>query len=147
MDKIVWLIAVILVGIGLPIQGGLINKMSKEISSPIWASIISVCVTVLLYLVYALVTKQPSPQIPIYKTTPITWIAGFFGGMYILISSMAFSRLGAAFTFACLLAGQMFMSVIMDHFKILVPEIKPINIYRIIALIMIFGGVYLLKKY
>lgn len=147
MDKIIWIILVALAGSVLPLQAGLNAKMGKEIVSPIWASLISFTVGAIALFAFVIITKN-SFQLSGFRMVPTyTWLAGVFGAFYVTVVVLAFPKLGPALTFGLIVAGQLLISLFLDHFNILVHQQHSINIYRIIGMLMIIGGVVLIRKF
>lgn len=147
MDKVIWIIMVVLAGALLPIQAGLNTKMGREITSPVWASLISFAVGAIALLVYVLITKS-SFQLSGFKTVPTyVWLAGVFGAFYVTVVVLAFPKLGPALTFGLIVAGQLSISLFLDHYNILVHQQHSINVYRIIGMLLIVGGVVLIRKF
>jgi transporter family-2 protein len=147
MDKIIWILMVAIAGALLPVQAGLNAKMGKEIASPVWASLISFVVGAIALMIYVAATKN-SFQLSGFKTVPAyTWVAGALGAFYVTVVVLAFPRLGPALTFGLIVAGQLLISLFLDHFNILVHQQHSINIYRIIGMLLIVGGVVLIRKF
>ncbi|HMN88373.1 MAG TPA: DMT family transporter [Saprospiraceae bacterium] len=147
MDKIIWIILVAIAGSLLPVQAGLNTKMGKEIASPVWASLISFVVGAIALLIYVAITKNAF-QVSGFKTVPAyTWVAGALGAFYVTVVVLAFPKLGPALTFGLIVAGQLLISLFLDHFNILVHQQHSINIYRIIGMLLIVGGVVLIRKF
>lgn len=147
MEKSVWIFLVALAGSLLPLQTGLNAKMGKEIASPIWASLLSFTIGAIALLIYVLVTNN-SFQYAGFKTIPkYTWLAGVFGAFYVSVVVLAFPKLGPSLTFGLIVAGQLLISLFLDHFNILVHQQHSINIQRIVGILMIIAGVVLIRKY
>jgi transporter family-2 protein len=147
MNKIVWLIVALVAGSFLPIQAGLNNKMGKAIGNPVYASFISFLVGAIAIGIYILFNRQ-AVSWPALKAVPFyVWLAGLLGAFYVTAVILAFPRIGPALTFGLLVAGQMIVSLLLDHFKILVAEAHPINIWRVLGMLLIVGGVIIIRKF
>lgn len=147
MDRLVWILFVIAAGAVLPLQAGFNARMGKAVGSPVWASLISFAVGTVALLVYALAVRTPL-QFSGFKSVPAnTWLAGVFGAFYVATVVSAFPRLGAALTFSLLVAGQMLVSLVLDHFNILTAHQQTINPYRILGMLLIIAGVLLIRKF
>jgi transporter family-2 protein len=147
MNKIIWLLIVFVAGSFLPIQAGLNNRMGKAIDNPVYASMISFVVGAIAVGLYILVTKQSVSWVGI-RTAPLyVWLAGVLGAFYVTAIILAFPRIGPAMTFGLVVAGQMVISILLDHFKVMVAEQHPINIWRIIGVLLIVGGVVIIRKF
>jgi transporter family-2 protein len=143
----IWMIMVFLGGVVLPIQAGLNNKMSKELASGAGASMISFLIGFCALLLFIVVNKDTF-QMSGLRTAPLyTWFAGVLGAFYVTIVVLAFPKLGPALTFGLVVAGQLIMSLLLDHFNILVHVPHEINFYRIIGAVLIIIGVVLIRKF
>jgi bacterial/archaeal transporter family-2 protein len=147
MEKIFWIVLVLVAGAMLPVQAGLNNQMGKALASPAWAVLVSFFVGTIAMLIYVTITKQ-SLQLQQFKEVPITtWLAGVLGAVYVTSVVLAFPKLGAALTFGLIVGGQLTISLLLDHFNILVQVKHSINIYRIIGMILIVAGVVIIRKF
>ncbi|MEA5402925.1 DMT family transporter [Arcicella sp. DC2W] len=147
MTKFIWIFLVVLAGSLLPIQAGLNTKMGKAIESPVWASLISFAVGTIVMLIYAGVTKQGFSVSELRNVPAHTWLAGVLGAFYVTTIVLAFPRLGPALTFGLVVAGQLFISLLLDHFNILVQAQHSINIFRVIGMLLIIAGVVIIRSF
>lgn len=147
MEKIGWTVLVVVAGALLPIQAGFNTRVGKTIDSPIWASLLSFAIGTIALLIYALISKT-NLQLSTLKYIPAHyWTAGLLGAGYVTIVLLAFPKLGAALTFGLIVTGQLMMSVLLDHFAVLVPAQQQINVYRIAGLALIVAGVVIIRKF
>lgn len=147
MDKIIWIIVIVIAGIALPIQAGLNAKMGKEINNPVAASFISFSVGAIALMVYMLITRtgvksEGFQQLPFY-----TWFAGVLGAFYVASVVIVFPKLGSALTFSLIVAGQLLASIFLDHFNILVGQQHSFNLQRLAGILLVMVGVFLIRKY
>jgi transporter family-2 protein len=63
----------------------------------------------------------------------------------IVVAGVSFMipRVGVATAITLIIAGQLVISSILDHYGLLGVEIRPINLQRIIGLIIVFAGAWL----
>ena len=92
-------------------------------------------------------TRQKMEMSGISSVPLSYWIAGALGAFYVTVIVLAFPKIGAALTFGLIVAGQLTIAIVLDHFKILVQQQHGINIYRIIGLLLIVSGVILIRKF
>jgi len=50
-------------------------------------------------------------------------------------------------TFSLIIAGQMMVALVLDHFGFLGLEQRPVTIPRILGILLITGGVVLIRRY
>jgi len=147
MNKIIWIGLALLGGAFLPIQAALNSKLEKAIHSPVYASMVSFVVGVISIAVYILLSNQ-NASFSGAKTVPgYVWLAGALGAFYVTVIILSFPRLGPALTFGLAIAGQMLISVLMDHFNIFVTEQHPLTLYRFLGIVLVIAGVVLIRKF
>lgn len=147
MDKIFWIAIVIVAGAMLPVQAGLNAKVGKTLESPVHASFLSFVEGAIALALYLLVTRQPAQWQHWRDIPPVTWSAGALGAIYVTITIFAFPRLGAPLTFGLIVAGQLLITLLLDHFKLLVAVQHPINFYRLLGVALIIAGVVLIRRF
>ena len=61
-------------------------------------------------------------------------------------SSGGVPRLGVAMTVILMVAGQILISVLLDHFGALGVPKQPLNLTRLLGVALVFGGVLLVRR-
>jgi bacterial/archaeal transporter family-2 protein len=74
-------------------------------------------------------------------------IAFVAGGFYVTAVVLAFPRLGPALTFGLVVAGQMIISLALDHFNILVSQPHPLTLWRVVGMTLVIAGVIIIRKF
>lgn len=147
MDKLIWILLVFIAGAILPVQGGVSVRLGKAIENPIAASMLSFVVGMVSLILYILVTQQTVSWSGL-KTAPwYAWLGGLFGAFYVTITILAFPRLGPGLTFGLVVAGQMIVSLILEHNNILVAQQNPISAMKVLGIVLIIAGVVIIRKY
>ena len=82
---------------------------------------------------YIFFTKQTVSWAGIAKAPGYVWIAGLLGAFYVTVIILSFPQLGHRLTFGLVAAGQMLISVLLEHFNILVLSPHPINLLRLLG--------------
>ena len=147
MEKIIWIILALAAGSGLPIQAGLNNKLAKAGGSPLHAAMISFTVGAVTLLLIVLLTSQNVSWRSLREAPAYSWCGGLFGALFVSVIIYAFPRIGPAFAFSLIIAGQLLVSMLMEHFQILGAQPNPINLGRVAGMILIVGGVLMMKKF
>jgi len=145
--KITWVIVAFISGAFLPIQAGLNTRLGKTVESPVHASLISFIVGAFAVLLYSILTKQHVALAGLRMAPAYVWLGGFLGAFYVTAIILAFPRLGPALTFGIVVAGQMIMSVVLDHFDILVAQPHPVNVWKLLGIVLIVTGVFIIRKF
>jgi transporter family-2 protein len=147
MNKIIWIVVVLLSGAFLPIQGGLNSKLGKVIESPVYASLFSFIIGALGLLAYIVITRQTVSLSGIKDAPNYIWIGGLLGAFYVTAIVLAFPILGPGLTFGLIVAGQMITSVVLEHNNILVAQQNPISYMKIVGIALVIAGVVIIRKY
>jgi transporter family-2 protein len=145
--KILWILVTILAGTFLPLQAGLNARFGRALDNPVFASLISFVIGALVVALFILVSKQPILLVGLKRAPYYVWLGGVAGALYVTITILAFPRIGPALTFGLVVLGQMVMAIILDHFNILVNLQHQVNLWRIAGVVMIIGGVILIRNF
>ncbi|MBT1708266.1 DMT family transporter [Fulvivirgaceae bacterium PWU5] len=147
MDKFIWIFLTLLAGAFLPIQAGLNARLGKAASSPVYAAMFSFLVGALGLILYILLTRQTISW-PGVRAAPLSlWAGGLLGAFYVTVIVLAFPRLGPGLTFGLVVAGQMVISLLLEHFNILVANPSPINYMKVLGIALIIAGVVILRRF
>ena len=99
-------------------------------------------------LVYLIVLKFDFGTIAQTKTvSPVVWIAGILGAFYVAAVIILAPRLGVALTFVLVVAGQMAVSLLVDHYGLLGLPVKQINWQRLVGVLLLIGGVLMIRRF
>src|SRR5450432_99049 len=146
--KIAWYIVVFICGALLPFQAGLNARLGKSIGSPVYASLISFTVGALIVAIYLQFTKETFAWEGLKSASVYSWIGGgLTGAIFITASMIALPRIGMALTFGLVVAGQVIIAVLLDHYNVLVAVQHSINIWRLLGIILIIAGVVIVQKF
>jgi transporter family-2 protein len=72
--------------------------------------------------------------------------AGMFGLIVIASISYTIPRVGVAAAITTIVAGQLLVATILDHYGLLEATIRPLNLTRIIGMAVVLFGVWLTAK-
>ena len=147
-NQYIFLFVALLVGAFLPLQVGVNTKLGEAVGSPLLSALISFCVGTVALLSYILITGIPLANAANAKNaSPIAWTGGLLGAFYVASSIILLDKLGAAMTISLIIAGQMLMSLIMDHYGLLGMDVKPISFGRVAGVVLVVAGVILIRKF
>ena len=146
--KVTWLVIVFICGALLPFQAGLNARLGKYIDSPTYASLFSFIVGALTVSIYLQFTKETVTWAGLKSASISSWLGGgVTGAIFITASMLALPRIGMALTVGLIVAGQVIVAVLLDHFDILVAEQHSFNLWRLLGIIFIIGGVLIVRKF
>jgi bacterial/archaeal transporter family-2 protein len=146
MNYILTTLAFFLGGL-LPIQVGVNAELAKYINSPILAALVSFLVGGVCLILGAVMFKTPLPTLNQVTSLP-TWLwgGGMIGAAVVLGSILAGPKIGAFALVSLLLAGQLVVSILIDHYGWLGFPIEKMNIQRFLGVLLLVGGFLLVRK-
>ncbi|ABP59774.1 MULTISPECIES: DMT family transporter [Enterobacteriaceae] len=142
--QLVFILMVIAGGMGLSVEAGLLGPLGGEVGD-LWATFsvfgVGAALTFLLMLFFS---PRNSPS---FFAQP-SWqlLGGVLGPVYVIILTVATPAIGVAMTMIGVLAGQVFKSLIIDHFGLLGTPHRKIDSKRIIALMFIIAALVLVAQ-
>ena len=137
-----------IVGMFLPIQGGVNNLLAKGLNNPVPASFISFLGGTLILGSIVLVTRYSFPDMATMKAFPIHyWIGGLLGAMFVTSIIFIAPVTGIVSFLSISLAGQFFMALIVDHFGLFEIAKNEINPGKIVGILVIFIGTYIVQYF
>ena len=74
------------------------------------------------------------------------WIGGLYGCLFVTLIAWGIPRLGVATTMTLVVAGQLILSVLLDHFGALGSPTQPISWARLGGILLIVGGALLVRR-
>jgi transporter family-2 protein len=134
---------VVAAGVSVALQQVLNANLRAQIGSPWWAGFVSYFVGMLAMLAIALISPGPRLSVPFLGGTSwVSWTGGLFGAMFIATAILMVPRLGAATVLTLIVIGQMFGSLLCDHFGLLgIPQHEASPIRLAGAAILVIGVV------
>ena len=141
-----FLLMALLAGMSVPTQAGINAQLGLWTRSPVLASTISFMVGTLTLILYSLASRIPLPSLATVGNHPWwIWVGGALGAFFVTATIILVPKLGATAMVALILAGQMIASLLLDHFGVLGYPLHPINLGRIAGVLLVCGGIWLIK--
>ena len=138
----------LIIGALMPVQAILNTRLGRQIGGPLMGSLMSffvgiICLFVLnLSLNYTSVVQlKPSSTSPWY-----IWLGGLLGAIFVGYITWVNQKQGMALTFGLVVSGQIFISLLIDHYGLLGSAIRTITLEKIIGALLIITGLVLIKK-
>ena len=133
--QLVLILLVIAGGMGLSVEAGLLGPLGGKVGD-LWATFsifgVGAALTFLLMLFFS---PRNSPSF--FAQPGWQLLGGVLGPIYVVILTLATPTIGIALTMIGILAGQVFKSLIIDHFGLLGTPHRKINARRIVAALVL----------
>jgi bacterial/archaeal transporter family-2 protein len=134
-------------GLAIPVQFSINAQLKTFVGTPLLASTISFLVGLLALMIGTIVNGSWSLGKNLTTAPWWIWTGGLLGAFYVFASIVLLPRIGAATTVACILAGQVVASIIIDHFGLLQVTVNHVTVPRLIGALLIIIGVILVQKF
>ena len=138
----------LIIGAMMPVQAILNTRLGKQIGGPLMGSLMSFLVGLICLFILnlasnysAVVQLKPSSTGPWY-----IWLGGLLGAMFVGYITWVNQKQGMALTFALVVSGQIFISLLIDHFGLLGSAIRTITLGKVIGATLIVAGLVLIKR-
>jgi transporter family-2 protein len=140
-----FLLLALAAGAALPVQAGINARLATFVGGPLRASMISFAIgTVALALLALVVTRGVVSTARAGEVPWWGWLGGVVGAGYVASVVASAPRLGALNLFAAVIFGQLFCSVLLDHFGVLYRE-HALSPGRIAGVALLAAGVALVR--
>jgi len=135
-------------GAMMPTQAAINNKLAGYVQSPISAAFISFFVGTVGLFVYLIASGTPiSSLFNIKDAPPVAWLGGLLGAFFVTCTVVLAPRIGVAMTFSLIVAGQMLITLVLDHFGFLGIPVKEISLARVFGILLITAGVVIIRRF
>ena len=132
----------------MPTQAAMNNKMAAFVDSPVLSAFISFFVGTVALFLYILLSGVPLNNLFSAKEAPaVAWMGGLLGAFFVAAAVTLVPKLGVAMTFSVLIAGQMIITLFIDHFGLLGVPVKEMSIARIGGILLISAGVIIIRRF
>ncbi|SDH04127.1 transporter family-2 protein [Vibrio xiamenensis] len=142
--QLILILLVVIGGMGLSVEAGLLGPLGHQVGE-LWATLsifgVGAGLTFLLMLFFS---PRNSPSF--FAQPGWTLVGGILGPVYVVILTLATPSIGIALTMIGVLAGQVFKSLIIDHYGLFGTPHRPVNRQRVAALIFIIAALGLVAQ-
>jgi transporter family-2 protein len=133
-------------GAVVPFQSAINSNLARGLGHPLWATLASLLVSVLVLLPVILALRLPLPSLGFISKAPLwMWAGGAFGVCFVALAVMLLPKLGASGFVALALAGQVIASMVLDHFGLFGLVEKQLSMSRVLGALLLIGGVVLIQ--
>jgi bacterial/archaeal transporter family-2 protein len=144
--KLVLSLVAMTIGAGFAVQTSINAGLARGIGSSILAALTSFGVGTVTLLALALATGQfqvagSARDVPIWM-----WLSGGILGAGIVFGSLYLvPRIGVAALAAFVIAGQLAVAALIDHFGLFGVPVHEVGLWRIVGIVMLFAGALLVR--
>ncbi len=148
MTTFIYIALAIIIGGFIPIQGSINTKLASYFNHPLRASFISFLVGTLTLIIINLFVKESLPSFErIFRMPFHIFIGGILGAFFVTSMIFLIPKIGTAALLGASVAGQMLVSIVIDHRGLLEVPVHPASILRLAGVLLLFSGVYLIQRF
>jgi len=138
----------LIVGGLIPLQAVLNTRLGRQVGGSLMGSLMSFTVGIICLIVLNMATN-PSAILqlkPMVVTPWYLWLGGLIGAVFVAYITWVNQQQGVALTFALVVSGQIFVSLLIDHYGLLGSALRTITLEKLIGAALIIAGLILIKK-
>jgi transporter family-2 protein len=133
-------------GVSVATQQVLNGSLRTSLGSPAWAGFFSYLGGLLTMIVVLFALGEHLPSWKAITNTPWwAWSGGVLGGVFIMLMILLLPPLGAATLIALVVAGQMLVTITLDHFGAFGLTPHPVSLSRLLGAALLIAGVVLIR--
>ncbi|QLQ12435.1 MAG: DMT family transporter [Brevundimonas sp.] len=139
--------AIVLAGGATALQAPTNARLMGAMGSAVNAAFVSFAVGTVALAILAL-ALQTKPDWAAAKALPwYAWIGGLYGVIFVIAATWGVPKLGAALTITLMVAGQLLVSLLLDHFGAFGTPQSPINLGRLAGVALVVTGVVMVRRF
>ena len=133
-------------GAVVPFQSAINVNLGRGLGHPLWATLASLMVSILVLLPIILALRLPLPSLAFISKAPLwMWAGGAFGVCFISLALVLLPKLGASGFMALALAGQVVASMLLDHFGWFGLVERHVSLPKVLGALLLIAGVVLIQ--
>src|ERR1700759_804012 len=139
--KYILMIITFFVGAIIPVQAILNSRLGRQIGGSLMGAFMSFFTgTIALLILNLVVNNQAMSSLKQTAGGPwYIWLGGLIGAIFVGYITWVNQQQGVALTFALVVAGQIFISLLIDQYGLFGSAIRTITLEKIIGAVLIIG--------
>lgn len=145
--KLLFYLLPVFAGIAITVQSGINSQLRAAIQHPLLAAFISFIVGTVALGILLIFSKSALPGLSQYAAVDwYQYTGGLMGAFVVTVTLISVAQIGAANMFVLIVAGQLITATLMDHFGILGMKENPVTMQKLLGILLVIGGAYLVNK-
>ena len=141
-----YLLLAFVTGAGVAAQSVINSRLRLLLGGPIWAAAAQFIVGLLLLLLVAMASRQPTPvTIGLGGAPWWVWTGGAFGATFIVVTIVLTAKIGATLTLASIIVGQLTAALVVDHYGLFGGTVVRLTPLRLTGVALLLVGVMLIR--
>lgn len=133
-----------LAGVLIPVMAALQGTLGRTIQSPLHASLIAAGMSIVAVGIAfaALRPAMPAGEL-LTDVPPLAWIGGMAMGFYAISATVLAPRFGVGNFIMCAVVAQLVASTVIDQFGLFGAPVYPVDLKRLLGLVLLGAGAVL----
>ncbi len=146
--KIVYTLIVLIIGCILAIQGSINTQLTTFLKHPLQGALVNFAVGTVCLIGLNFLFRTSMPDFSHVKTAPFyLFMGGLLGAVFVSSVIFFIPKIGVTTVLAASIAGQLIAASIIDHYGYFGISIHPISTGKIIGILLLLSGIFLIQKY
>lgn len=147
MIQVLFVLLALAAGAAATVQFAVNTELRGAVGGPVLAAALSFFVGTVALFAGVFLSRQEIPALASVAGAPWwAWAGGFLGAFFVTASIILTPKLGAANTVSSILAGQIFASILLDHFGLLNLPVHAVTLPRIGGAVLVVIGVVIVLR-
>ena len=147
MQSLLYMLSAMVIGMAVTVQPPLNAVLARAIGNAYGAAMISIAIALISIVIFVLFAGGGNISRVALSNVPWwVYLSGLVGAVFVASGVVIAPVTGALVFFICVIAGQLFGSILADHFGAFGLEIRPITFWRFLGLVMVFSGAVLVTQ-
>ena len=137
----------LITGALIPVQAATNSVFSKSIGNASMAGLMVFVVGLIGMIIFNLVSRTALPTSQQLSAAPLySYLGGIIVATYVVMITLLVPRIGVGPAIALIVTGQIICAVAIDHFGLFNVAVRPADASRLIGVLLMIGGIYMVMK-
>jgi transporter family-2 protein len=146
-NDFIFLALALITGALIPIQAATNAAFSNSIGTPVITGLMVFIIGLAGMILFIALSRTQFPAREQLASAPLY---GYLGGLivatYVVMITVLVPRIGVGTAIGLIVTGQIICAVLIDHFGLFNTAIRTIGLTRVVGMVLMIGGVYLVMK-
>jgi len=144
--NLVYVLLALVGGVLMAVQAPTNAILAKATDSPVLAALISFAVGTVALVLLLFAGSAPRALAGARALPWYAWIGGLYGAFFVAMAAFVAPRIGVGALLTAAVAGQLAAALALDHFGLLGLDPRPATLARILGLVLVFAGAFLVRR-
>jgi transporter family-2 protein len=146
-NDLLYLFLALITGALIPIQAATNTAFSKNVGSSSATGLMVFIVALVSMILFALLTRTPIPDKQQLAAAPAySYLGGIIVATYVVMITMLVPKIGVGTAIGLIVTGQILAAVTIDHFGLFNTVVRAISVTRLLGMLLMIAGVYLVMR-